>query len=1020
MHPRMDLNSAMWQQSAADASLPKHPSPEPHRVDQQEHQKAKEYRYTSTQPLSTKRAAVDTNDSGSRKKAAQDGTGHIKTPFKTYAKEVQRSPMPAFDLVTSLPRQELPVLLSSPNLPIPKPQMQHQPKTHRKRIPDQSRTSVPTARLGLTGTSIIGLGLAAYGSDEDEDVTNGPNQVVQPFKEIEMAPRKDIGNNDQLSGAQLKIKRLPISGFGLKTYPSGEDLVVQRSKDGMTVSRNNVGPNDHISGTESDLSRTISDSDDVDVKQLLMATHGSKTCITTTEMSKLSPETATYSEMAQPCKAIFGTIDPYKVSSPERESIITSGSKTLVTAPETNKPSPRTATFSDMALASQAYLEFTNVYKVPSPDRESSDSPSITPSDSISNIAPPVEKTTKSETARKYSGNDFVRLMTTTAIPDDWKILPPDVSHRGNPLTASTRHIAGVVFHESLGGHWAAFTIDTMQHLWSGQYFDTTAHDRDHRFQATKLKYEGLLMKWVSEISRTPCTVDWEVLMYEQMDAVSCGPLSWSWINSSIKNEAFNDDRCFKSRLRLDIEEPLAPAENLIGKDGLRKRGKPTEQNYPKIGLQKPLRRSGRQKPQARASEFVSTVDAVLLSDDDVPVDDESSADDYLDDHLSEAEYPGGDPSEDDQWICGMQKRPAKEPKHVGTVRAAPLSDNELILDANRSADIFSNLSDSSDASDLDGCYGREVVVKRGVVKDYIDPDHIAHEILDRRFRAFSLLSKQEIKGLLKRHTEHRATKYGKGMAGDLRRLALRLEVPIPAGIDPGIIDEMRWPNATQQSLVGFGRKVILGEIQRLGLRGGWLLQKAEPQEGDDTVLESAAKSLLQYPDSDPKERASIERWSFDWKTHSRRAVNYVESATSKASLQSEATKRFLTLSTTINGATRDFNRAELRDLIAEHDSREEVRKCLLEDKLLPPIEIIPEDSKLVILSYRFSSTRDIKKRSGKVSNFFEKVESSLEEGGILPGLGRLRSFIQYDYSIGLRGLVGSRTASPPALYQIG
>lgn len=273
------------------------------------------------------------------------------------------------------------------------------------------------------------------------------------------------------------------------------------------------------------------------------------------------------------------------------------------------------------------------------------------------------------------------------------------------------------------------------------------------------------------------------------------------------------------------------------------------------------------------------------------------------------------------------------------------------------------------------------------VVKDYIDPDHIAHEILDRRFRAFSLLSKQEIKGLLKRHTEHRATKYGKGMAGDLRRLALRLEVPIPAGIDPGIIDEMRWPNATQQSLVGFGRKVILGEIQRLGLRGGWLLQKAEPQEGDDTVLESAAKSLLQYRDSDPKERASIERWSFDWKTHSRRAVNYVESATSKASLQSEATKRFLTLSTTINGATRDFNRAELRDLIAEHDSREEVRKCLLEDKLLPPIEIIPEDSKLVILSYRFSSTRDIKKRSGKVSNFFEKVESSLEEGGILPGL---------------------------------
>jgi hypothetical protein len=36
------------------------------------------------------------------------------------------------------------------------------------------------------------------------------------------------------------------------------------------------------------------------------------------------------------------------------------------------------------------------------------------------------------------------------------------------------------------------------------------------------------------------------------------------------------------------------------------------------------------------------------------------------------------------------------------------------------------------------------------------------------------------------------------------------------------------------------------------------------------------------------------------------------------------------------------------------------------------------------------------------------------------PPLDRLRSFIQYDYSIGLRGLVGSRTASPPALYQIG
>jgi len=34
--------------------------------------------------------------------------------------------------------------------------------------------------------------------------------------------------------------------------------------------------------------------------------------------------------------------------------------------------------------------------------------------------------------------------------------------------------------------------------------------------------------------------------------------------------------------------------------------------------------------------------------------------------------------------------------------------------------------------------------------------------------------------------------------------------------------------------------------------------------------------------------------------------------------------------------------------------------------------------------------------------------------------IDRLRSFIQYDYSIGLRGLVGSRTASPPALYQIG
>jgi len=37
----------------------------------------------------------------------------------------------------------------------------------------------------------------------------------------------------------------------------------------------------------------------------------------------------------------------------------------------------------------------------------------------------------------------------------------------------------------------------------------------------------------------------------------------------------------------------------------------------------------------------------------------------------------------------------------------------------------------------------------------------------------------------------------------------------------------------------------------------------------------------------------------------------------------------------------------------------------------------------------------------------------------LLSLLDRLRSFIQYDYSIGLRGLVGSRTASPPALYQI-
>ena len=42
-----------------------------------------------------------------------------------------------------------------------------------------------------------------------------------------------------------------------------------------------------------------------------------------------------------------------------------------------------------------------------------------------------------------------------------------------------------------------------------------------------------------------------------------------------------------------------------------------------------------------------------------------------------------------------------------------------------------------------------------------------------------------------------------------------------------------------------------------------------------------------------------------------------------------------------------------------------------------------------------------------------------IEEDGE-KAIDRLRNFIQYDYSIGLRRLVGSRTASPPALYQIG
>jgi len=52
IHSSMDLHSSMWQQPIANASLPKHSSPKLHRVDQQEHQKAKEDYYISTQPLS--------------------------------------------------------------------------------------------------------------------------------------------------------------------------------------------------------------------------------------------------------------------------------------------------------------------------------------------------------------------------------------------------------------------------------------------------------------------------------------------------------------------------------------------------------------------------------------------------------------------------------------------------------------------------------------------------------------------------------------------------------------------------------------------------------------------------------------------------------------------------------------------------------------------------------------------------------------------------------------------------------
>lgn len=237
MHLPMDMNCSEWQQPAANAPLLNHPSPEPCKCSQPEHQKSKEDRSTSTQPSTTKRAAVDTNDSRSKKRAVQDGTGHIKTLFKTYAVEVQRSSMPASDLVTSLPRQEL-----------------------------------------------------SYPSGDD-------------------------------------VMRDP-------------DLVVQQLEDGMTVSRNNVDTNDHISDTESDLSSTISDTDDINVKQLLLATRGSKTCITKTKMSKLSHETATYSGVAQPGQAITRTINAHKVSSLTRKSISRYDSKTLITAPETNKPSP--------------------------------------------------------------------------------------------------------------------------------------------------------------------------------------------------------------------------------------------------------------------------------------------------------------------------------------------------------------------------------------------------------------------------------------------------------------------------------------------------------------------------------------------------------------------------------------------------------------------------------------------------------------------------------------------------------
>lgn len=253
MHLPMDMNSSEGQQPAANALLPKHMSTEPCQCSQPEHQKSKEDRSTSTQPSTTKRAAVDTNDPRSRKRAVQDGTGHIKTSFKTYAVEVQRSPIPASELVTSLPRQE-------------------------------------------------------------------------------------------------------------PSYPSGDDvrdpdLAVQQLEDGMTVSRNNVGTNDHISDTESDQLSTISDADDVDVKQLLTATRRSKTRITTTKMSKLSHETATYSGMAQPGKAFIGTTNAYEVSSRERESIIRYGSKTVVTAPGTNKPSPMNVRYSNRIKRSEEIEE---------------------------------------------------------------------------------------------------------------------------------------------------------------------------------------------------------------------------------------------------------------------------------------------------------------------------------------------------------------------------------------------------------------------------------------------------------------------------------------------------------------------------------------------------------------------------------------------------------------------------------------------------------------------------------------